>query len=80
MSEKYAWVRIHKAEDHYEREITEDVDQHVCDWFGVEDISELTAEQIAEIEVFREDLNEYSVMQIGYSNIISNWESMQDEL
>ena len=40
-----------------------------------EDIEDLNGDQIAEIEQFREEYNEYSVMQIGFSNLLSEYES-----
>lgn len=70
----YDYPRIHKAEENIEHQVTEWVSEHVCEFFGVEEISELTEDQIAEVEAFRNELNEYSPMQIGYSNILGQWE------
>ena len=75
----FEWNRIHKWEENHERNITEDVEEFICEHYGVESIEELTQDQIEELEVFRSELNEYSVMQIGFSNIINNWEFAQDE-
>jgi len=72
----YEWPRIHKVEDNYYMEISEVVWEHVSEHYGVDDIEDLTEEQIDELEDFRTNhLNEYSIMQAGYSNIISMWES-----
>ncbi len=39
-------------------------------------IEDLTQEQIDEVDTYRScQLGEYSVMQVGYSNLISMWES-----
>ena len=75
----FEWNRIHKWEENHERSITEDVEEFICEHYGVESIEELTQDQIAELEIFRSELNEYSVMQIGFSNVINNWEFAQDE-
>ena len=75
----FEWNRIHKWEENHERNITEDVEEFICENYGVESIEELTKDQIEELEAFRSELNEYSVMQIGFSNVINNWEYAQDE-
>jgi len=75
----FEWNRIHKWEENHERNITEDVEEYICENYGIESIEELTQDQIEELEVFRSELNEYSVMQIGFSNVINNWEFAQDE-
>lgn len=78
--ERYTWHRIHKTEENLERQITEWVEEHIQEWFGVDDTNDLTEEQIDEVIKFRdEDLNEVSPMQWGYSNIISAWENNQWE-
>jgi hypothetical protein len=70
----FEWGRIHKWEENYERDITDDVRTQICEHYGVEEVTELTEEQINEVQVFRDELNEYSVMQWGFSNIYSEWE------
>jgi len=74
----YEWPRIHKAEENIEHQVTEWVTEHVCEFFEVDCITELTQEQISEVDAFRDELNEYSPMQIGYSNVINQWE-MENE-
>ena len=72
----YEWPRIHKVEDNFYMEISEVVWEQVSDHYGVDEIEELTEEQIEELEDYRTNtLNEYSIMQAGYSNIINMWES-----
>lgn len=75
----FEWNRMHKWEENHERNITEDVEEYICEYYGVESIEDLTKEQIDKIEVFRSELNEYSIMQIGFSNVINIWENVQDE-
>jgi hypothetical protein len=72
----YDWPRIHKVEDNFYMEISDVVIEHVLNHYGVEEIEDLTQEQIDELETYRScQLGEYSIMQVGYSNIINMWES-----
>jgi len=72
----FEWNRIHKWEENIEREVTDAVYEYVCEYYEVDDISELSEEQIAQVEGYRDhELHEFSVLQIGFSNIINNWES-----
>jgi len=67
----FNWDKIHKWEENYERDITDDVIDYVCEYYEVRDIFDLTENQINDIENFRNnDLNEYSVMQVGFSNLL----------
>ena len=78
--ETYKWHRLHKFEENIERTITEWVEEHIQEHFGVDNTDDLTEEQIDEVIKFRdEDLNEFSPMQWGYSAVISNWENNQWE-
>lgn len=74
----FEWNRIHKWEDNIESQVTDAVYEYVCEHYGVEEVTELTQEQFDEVMAFREDLNEYSVMQWGFSNLASQWE-MENE-
>ena len=72
----YEWPRIHKVEDNFYMEISDVVCAHVLTHYGVDEIEELTEEQIPELAYFRTHyLSEYSVLQAGYSNLINMWES-----
>jgi len=72
----YEWPRMYKNEEYYENQIRDDVVQHICEYFEVEDIVDLTREQYLEVMKYRdEELNEYSVMQVGYSLALYQWES-----
>ena len=68
----FEWNRMYKWEENHERNITEDVYEYVCEHYGIDDVEELNGDQLAEIEAFREELNDYSVMQIGFSNLINH--------
>lgn len=71
----FEWVKINKHEDNIESDVTDRVFEYVCEYYKVEEITELTQEQISEIDEFRDKLNEFSVMQIGFSNLVNQWES-----
>ena len=75
MAEKYTWGRIYKIEEFYESQIISDVVDNVLEYFEVEEIEDLTEDQIEQVRAFSEELNELSVMQIGYSDVINIWES-----
>ena len=71
----FEWNRIHKWEENHESTITEEVYEYVFEAYGVSEVGELTQEQINEIEEFRNtEISEYSVMQIGFSNLLSDWD------
>lgn len=75
MTEKYTFHRAHKVEDWISREMYDTVFEQITQWFDVEEITELTEEQMEEIIDYRDNhLNEYSPLQWGYSNIISELE------
>lgn len=71
----FEWPRIHKWEENFEREATDAVYEYVLEFYGVEEVSELTEDQINEVAGFREEISEYSPMQIGFSNLVNHWES-----
>lgn len=71
----FEWPRIHKWEDNIESQVTDSVFDYVFEYYGVTEVSELTEEQIKEVEDFRDEFNEYSPMQWGFSNLINQWES-----
>lgn len=71
----FDWPRIHKWEERIESDVTDSVYEYVMEHYGVDEITELTEEQIKEVENFRDELNEYSPMQWGFSNLINHWES-----
>lgn len=71
----FEWNRIHKWEENIESQVTDSVYEYVCEHYGIDDVEELDGDQLAEIEAYREELNEYSVMQIGFSNLINHMDS-----
>jgi hypothetical protein len=68
----FEWSRVHKWEENHERSIIEDVEEYVCEFYSVEEIWDLTEEQIIDLENYcNNDLNEYSVMQVGFRDILN---------
>ena len=75
----FEWHKISKYEENYERDITDNVYDYVRDYYDVDEIDDLTEEQMDEVKTFRDEYNDYSVMQIGFSNLINDWEDTQWE-
>ena len=72
----FEWNRIHKSEEYLDNIISETVFDYVCQFYNVEDILELSHDQIVEIETFRNDvLSEYSPLQRGFSDLYGRWEN-----
>lgn len=71
----FEWHRMHKWEENWEREATEGVEERLCEHYGVDDIVDLTKEQIEEVTAWRnEHVSEYSPMNWGFSNVINRWD------
>jgi len=83
--EGFYWHRTHKVDEWVENEMIECVWDYVSEFYGVEEVIDLTEEQIAELDAFRTDeLNDYSPLQYGFSWLIStheaeSWEAEQEE-
>jgi len=74
--EEYTFYKSHKVEDWISSQMYDTVFDQITEWFGVDEIGDLTEEQMNEVIHFRENvLNEYSPLQWGYSDIISQWEN-----
>ena len=72
----FTWNRIHKWEENHERAILEDVTEFVCEYYDIESVDDLTDDQFTEIVRFaQKELSEYSVMQSGFSQLISYLEN-----
>jgi hypothetical protein len=75
----FEWNRIHKSEEYLDNIISDTVFEYVCQFYNVEDILELSHDQIVEIDKFRYDiLSEYSPLQRGFSDLYNRWESEQE--
>ncbi len=73
MSEEYDFPRMHKSEDWIEQQISDLVHDQVFEFFGHDEITEFTVEEIKELENFRDGYD--GLLSIGYSNLINWWES-----
>jgi len=72
----FEWNKIHKYEENFEREIREAVEEYVLEFYDIESVGELTEEDITSIADFKNWIGEYSVMQIGFSELIAEWENL----
>jgi len=73
----FEWHRTHKILDWVEREMTECVEEYVTEYYGIESVEELTDEQLAELDHFRnEELNDNHPLQMGFSNVIVHVENL----
>jgi hypothetical protein len=70
----FDWPRSHKWEENIEREVTDGLTELIQEQYGVEEIHELTEEQLNEVMAFREELSEYSPLQWAFSNVYNQWE------
>ena len=76
----FEWNRINKTEDNFVMEISDRVFTYVCEYYKVDDVMDLSQDQMQEIIDFRDNqLHEFSVMQAGFSDLISLLESNIDE-
>jgi len=75
----YDWPKIHKAEENIEMQVTDWVYEHVLEHFGVEEVTDLTKENILEVQAFWDSLHESNCMSIGYSSLINHWECENGE-
>ena len=67
----FEWYKIYKHENNIEADVTERVYDYVCEYYGLENVEELTEEQIEEVRAFADELNEYSPMMIGFNNLFN---------
>ena len=55
----FEWHKISKYEENYERDITDNVYDYVRDYYDVDEIDDLTEEQMDEVKTFRDEYNDY---------------------
>ena len=74
----FDWNRIHKHEEQVENDIYDRVSEQICYFYNVEDVADLTIEQMDEVRAFVDnDLSEYSIMQRGFTDVFNYWEDNQ---
>lgn len=70
----FEWLKYYKWDENFEREATEAVEDYVIEFYGVEDLFELTEENIKEIQDFHDEMSDYSCMKWGFANLLSTLE------
>lgn len=74
----FDWNRIHKHEEQVENDIYDRVSEQICEFYNVEDIADLTSEQMNEVRAFVDnELSEYSIMQRGFTDVFNYYEDNQ---
>lgn len=71
----FEWPKYYKAEENLIQQAFDIVAQTVSEFYGIDDLIDLTPEQIEELEAFRAALGEYSPLQFGFGDLIGWWES-----
>ena len=71
----FEWNRNHKHEEQIEQDIYSRVNDQIIEHYGVEEIYNLTSEQIEELQKFADELGEYNVMYRGFIDCINAWEA-----
>ena len=73
----FNWGRVHKHEEQIENDIFERVSEQVCSYYEVENVEDLTEQQISEVQQWAlDDLGSSSVIQIGITDLINYWENI----
>lgn len=75
----FEWFKIHKWEENIERDVTDGVFDYVCEYYGINEIEELTDDQIIQIREFADNLNEYSPITWGFNNLFNYLEELEYE-
>ena len=75
----FEWPKIQKHEDNIEREAIDLVYENVVSYYGVEDLEEVTREQIKEVEAFCASMNERSPIFPGFIGVLYDWSNMAEE-
>lgn len=74
----FDWNRMHKHEEQVENDIYDRVSEQICEFYNVEDIADLTGEQMNEVRAFVDnELSEYSIMQRGFTDVFNYYEDNQ---
>lgn len=71
----FQWDRMYKWEENIDGIIFEGAEEYVKEFYGIENIDDLTPEQISEIEKFIDELGYESFMLRGLRDIIAYWDS-----
>lgn len=71
--------KIHKWAENIENTLTEWAEESIQEHYGVDEMSELNEDQIAEIQAFVDEAEDawYDWACIGFRNVINWWENEQ---
>lgn len=70
----FVWPKMYKWEENIERTIIDDVTEYVCEHYGIDEVEDLTQEQVNEIEKFCNEYNWEFLMAPGFRYILNLWE------
>lgn len=80
MSEPFKVYRAGKMLDWIENAVTEWAEQMVLAHFEAASIEDLTRDQIDEVVIQYDEVSDYdTTLGVGFRNVISTWESGNDE-
>jgi len=74
----FEWHKIHKFEEGFEREIAQSVEEYVLEYYEAESIEDLTQENVEEITEYTEAMNPYSIMRVGFSELLNDLENLDE--
>ena len=77
----FDWPRHYKMEEWFENQIGEAVFEVVAEHYGIEDLTELTEEQLDEVMAWAENkLPAFSLLKRGFNNLRDCWEYEQENV
>jgi hypothetical protein len=65
----FEWARVYKSEDYFDQLITESALEYILEFYGVEELEELSYQHLKEIEEWVDTENPY-IMGIGIRNVM----------
>lgn len=75
----FTWDKMYKWDENLEREMIDNVTEYVCEYYSVDEVEDLTQEQVNEIEKFCEEFEWNILMAPGFRYILNLWEDAQWE-
>jgi len=77
----FDWPRHYKMEEWIENQIGEAVFEVVAEHYGIEDLTELTEDQLNDVMAWAENrLPAFSLLQPGFNNLRDCWEFEQENV
>ena len=76
---EFNWHRMHKHEEQIENDVYDRLQTQLLEHYEIEELSELTEAQWVEIHKWqKENVSEYSPMNLGFSDCYNQWEMHND--